>query len=62
MARDAGVAGGVLAIRRHLVEGCGIDRQAITFMGYRRHGKVQGPSRAAAADGPGRARAVSFAL
>ncbi len=36
----AGEAGMVMAIRRHLVKTCGIDRQAITFMGYWRHGKV----------------------
>ncbi len=36
----AGEAGAVMAIRRHLVKTCGIDRRAITFMGYWRHGKV----------------------
>ncbi|WP_448134177.1 siderophore-interacting protein [Stenotrophomonas rhizophila] len=36
----AGEAGAVMAIRRHLVKGCGIDKRAITFMGYWRHGKV----------------------
>jgi NADPH-dependent ferric siderophore reductase len=32
--------GAVMAIRRHLVRDCGLDRRAITFMGYWRHGKV----------------------
>lgn len=36
----AGEAGAVMAIRRHLVKDCGIDKRAITFMGYWRHGKV----------------------
>ncbi|KAG1081294.1 hypothetical protein G6F40_015551 [Rhizopus arrhizus] len=36
----AGEAGAVMAIRRHLVRDCGLDRRAITFMGYWRHGKV----------------------
>ncbi len=36
----AGEAGAVMAIRRHLVKDCGIDRQAISFMGYWRRGKV----------------------
>jgi len=36
----AGEAGAVMAIRRHLVKDCGIDKRAITFMGYWRQGKV----------------------
>jgi len=36
----AGEAGAVMAIRRHLVRECGLDRRTITFMGYWRHGKV----------------------
>lgn len=36
----AGEAGAVMAIRRHLVKDCGIDKRSITFMGYWRHGKV----------------------
>ena len=36
----AGEAAAVMAIRRHLVRDCGLDRRAITFMGYWRHGKV----------------------
>lgn len=36
----AGEAGAVMAIRRYLVKDCGIDKRAITFMGYWRHGKV----------------------
>lgn len=36
----AGEAGAVRAIRRHLLHDCGLDRRAITFMGYWRHGKV----------------------
>jgi NADPH-dependent ferric siderophore reductase len=36
----AGEAGAVMAIRRHLVKDCGIDKRAVTFMGYWRHGKV----------------------
>jgi len=36
----AGEAGAVMAIRRHLVRGCGLDRRALTFMGYWRQGRV----------------------
>jgi len=36
----AGEAGAVMAIRRHLVKDCGIDKRAITFMGYWRQGRV----------------------
>ncbi|WP_428701573.1 SIP domain-containing protein [Stenotrophomonas indicatrix] len=36
----AGEAGAVMAIRRHLLKGCGLDRRAITFMGYWRQGRV----------------------
>ncbi|HDS0949396.1 TPA: siderophore-interacting protein [Stenotrophomonas maltophilia] len=36
----AGEAGAVMAIRRHLVGACGLDRRAITFMGYWRQGRV----------------------
>lgn len=36
----AGEAGAVMAIRRHLVRECGLDRRTITFMGYWRHGNV----------------------
>ncbi|KAF1016037.1 MAG: hypothetical protein GAK31_01521 [Stenotrophomonas maltophilia] len=36
----AGEAGAVMAIRRHLVRDCGLDRRAITFMGYWRKGRV----------------------
>ncbi|QKW55944.1 siderophore-interacting protein [Stenotrophomonas sp. NA06056] len=36
----AGEAGAVMAIRRHLVKDCGLDRRAITFMGYWRQGRV----------------------
>ena len=36
----AGEAGMVMAIRRHLVRDCGIDKRAITFMGYWRRGRV----------------------
>ena len=30
----------VMAIRRHLVRDCGLDRRALTFMGYWRQGRV----------------------
>ncbi len=36
----AGEAGAVMAIRRHLVRDCGLDRRALTFMGYWRQGRV----------------------
>ena len=36
----AGEAGAVMAIRRHLVRDCGLDRRAIAFMGYWRQGRV----------------------
>lgn len=36
----AGEAGAVMAIRRHLLRDCGIDKGAITFMGYWRRGRV----------------------
>ncbi|MBD3682294.1 siderophore-interacting protein [Stenotrophomonas sp. Br8] len=36
----AGEAGAVMAIRRYLVKDCGLDRRAITFMGYWRQGRV----------------------
>lgn len=36
----AGEAGAVMAIRRHLVRDCGLDRRAITFMGYWRQGRA----------------------
>lgn len=36
----AGEAGAVMAIRRHLLRACGLDRRAITFMGYWRQGRV----------------------
>ncbi|WMJ70111.1 siderophore-interacting protein [Stenotrophomonas sp. 24(2023)] len=36
----AGEAGAVMAIRRYLVQSCGLDRRAITFMGYWRQGRV----------------------
>lgn len=36
----AGEAGAVMAIRRHLVRDCGLDKGAITFMGYWRRGRV----------------------
>lgn len=36
----AGEAGAVMAIRRYLVRDCGLDRRAITFMGYWRQGRV----------------------
>ncbi|MFG6068544.1 siderophore-interacting protein [Stenotrophomonas indicatrix] len=36
----AGEAGAVMAIRRHLLKDCGLDRRAITFMGYWRQGRV----------------------
>jgi NADPH-dependent ferric siderophore reductase len=36
----AGEASTVMAIRRHLVNACHIDRRAITFMGYWRQGRV----------------------
>ncbi|WP_406235209.1 siderophore-interacting protein [Isoptericola jiangsuensis] len=35
----AGEAGAVMAIRRHLVRDCGLDRRALTFMGYWRQGR-----------------------
>ncbi|WP_312739003.1 siderophore-interacting protein [Stenotrophomonas sp.] len=38
----AGEAGAVMAIRRHLVRDCGLDRRALTFMGYWRQGRVLG--------------------
>ncbi|WP_313052924.1 MULTISPECIES: siderophore-interacting protein [Stenotrophomonas] len=36
----AGEAGAVMAIRRQLVRDCGLDRRALTFMGYWRQGRV----------------------
>ena len=36
----AGEAGAVMAIRRYLLKDCGLDRRAITFMGYWRQGRV----------------------
>lgn len=36
----AGEAGAVMAIRRHLLRDCGLDRRALTFMGYWRQGRV----------------------
>ncbi len=36
----AGEASAVMAIRRHLINDCHIDRRAITFMGYWRQGRV----------------------
>lgn len=36
----AGEAGAVMAVRRHLVRDCGLDRRALTFMGYWRQGRV----------------------
>lgn len=36
----AGEAGAVMAIRRHLVRDCGLDRRALTFMCYWRQGRV----------------------
>lgn len=36
----AGEAGAVMGIRRYLVKDCGLDRRAITFMGYWRQGRV----------------------
>lgn len=37
----AGEAGAVKAIRRHLVGECGIDKSAVTFMGYWRTGRAE---------------------
>lgn len=38
----AGEAGGIKALRRHLVTEYGIDRRAVAFMGYWRLGKAEG--------------------
>ncbi|WP_193075960.1 siderophore-interacting protein [Pseudomonas sp. FME51] len=38
----AGESGAVMAIRRYLVEEQGLDRNALSIMGYWRHGKVLG--------------------
>ena len=34
----AGEAAMVKGLRRHLVQGCGVDRKRVAFMGYWRHG------------------------
>ncbi|MET0302563.1 MAG: siderophore-interacting protein [Microbacteriaceae bacterium] len=37
----AGEAGTVKALRRHLVQGCGVDRKRVAFMGYWRLGQAE---------------------
>ncbi|TBL34562.1 siderophore-interacting protein, partial [Verrucosispora sp. SN26_14.1] len=36
----AGEAGVIRTLRRHLVAECGLDRRAVAFMGYWRHGRA----------------------
>ncbi|QOC92801.1 siderophore-interacting protein [Micromonospora craniellae] len=38
----AGEAGVIRTLRRHLVTACGLDRRAVAFMGYWRHGRAAG--------------------